>query len=270
MKELPTLTETQRGVLKSLPSGRAALALIDALTAQMAEMAGQLVAMAEAAQTPCGCATAGRIVTVCDAHAERDAALARAEAAELARDCFSAEASSQRDRAERAECERDAALARAEAANARDLERTQALVNQRDRAERAESEAAALRAELKTALEWNDALRVENERLQGINAHMSAKIAADAHDHGVQLAAANALLERCADWVLISELANELRAHLAGQPAAPTRTAAEQRALDAAEAFVRDWERSGAVPDAVEMPSERALYDAQLARREGK
>jgi hypothetical protein len=236
MKELPTLTETQRGVLKSLPSGRAALALLDALTAQMAEMEGQLVAMAEAAQTPCGCATAGRIVTVCDAHAERDAALARAEAAELARDCFSAEASSQRDRAERAECERD----------------------------------AALRAELKTALEWNDALRVENERLQGINAHMSAKIAADAHDHGVQLAAANALLERCADWVLISELANELRAHLAGQPAAPTRTAAEQRALDAAEAFVRDWERSGAVPDAVEMPSERALYDAQLARREGK
>jgi hypothetical protein len=163
------------------------------------------------------------------------------------------------DSVRRAEYERDAALARVEAAE-RALTRVQELLPEWERqtpgvltngytercakqvrsaigsvvATRAESETAALRLTVQVREEQvaaraaeAAALRAENERLRAElpKAFERGLRTSVAHD---QLAAANALLERIYNWHgphgLTVTVMNEIRAHLAGQPAQPAMT----------------------------------------------
>jgi len=165
--------------------------------------------------------------------------------------------------------------------------------------ERAESEAAALRAE-------NERLRASRDAWESRVEELEALMQDDGHVDAETLADANALLEDALGainqdaWTV---LADGIRAHLAGQPAAPVTTtieasgettitgvtprtgghivymppgerhtlvtAAEQRVLELVAAWFDSWPRGGPEEDSG-LEEERALYCAELARREGK
>lgn len=247
--------------------GARALALIDALTAALAESVARMTVAEQKAQVPwtngqavdhmpCLQMAQNMLDRATSAESERDAALARAEAAEKSAAgsadgyfCVKGLLEAQ-DRMAKG-YRKQIAVLESEAAALR-TEETALMVElgkaynlteaaEKDAAEvydrlmaahdRAESEAAALRAEI-AAYEANlvdtEALRAENERLlRGVD------IRREAHDiTAAQLAAANALLERAAarlDRVNFPLWWEAYDAHLAGQPAAPTRAPCKYR-----------------------------------------
>jgi len=156
------------------------------------------------------------------------------------------------------------------------------------RADEAELEAKVFSCERD---EWQSeaaALRAENERLRLYEQRYWAE-----ESYKAKLAAANALLERIGAWADVYGSAlvphggfadtfgdgvrrckAQVKAllsstHLAGQPAAPTRTAAEQRVLDAVDAMPI-VERGGELVFNCEHGELGRLLEAQNARREGK
>jgi hypothetical protein len=198
---------------------------------------------------------------------ERDAALSRAEAAELENAAL--DAAHRRMLNERNEWQDTAAAY---------------LDEGRARWERAESECAALRDSVRQASQENDALRAELERADTVGTDLRLEVAdlraeverwrkhfdETALPHA-RLAAANALLERVRKNHTGTKVWEDIDAHLAacsGQAKAPptidARAAAEQRVLDACAALTID-------PDGEGSPQGElwAIAEAELARREG-
>jgi len=167
--------------------------------------------------------------------------------------------------------ERDAALARAEAAEQKQALNERVANAAQDECSRLESEAASLRAEV-AAYEANlvdtNELRAEVERLRaqlqdGDDADATMR---DRHEATLkQLAAANALLERfLKDDSAPEMLCQDARAHLSGQ--APARTDHERAAavLAAADA----WEAAPSLQ--VQLDAVDVLSVAVRAWRAGK